>query len=525
MPPRQLSACGAQKTRYSIPTNAPDSNHVGGVLHTTPDSLPSSKVCTEIRPSDNVVRQGRNSRCLKTPDEFDPTAKIKYPKNKIKSCEILGPSESITIPPSIYLPIDLLMMGQTPPCLTLDSTGDSYTPNKIKNNATFLRNATKNALLRNPPDDLDNTAYAKHHANLGVSGFMYIGPVIRKIDTHAASHPPQYLSGHLEYGFKCRELEYVIQSDIAINYNDEVTRSKSKLLIFSSYLNKNDQRRLYDKMRAIGYIPSVENLTTITKRVSDLINVTRRKQEWVVLRRLYTVFNNAIILARERYEILEKIRTRLNERGRRALKNICINLFACGMYCRRWAGPGTPYPISEQDTTIRITPQSLSVQLRNAVLDNTMPADLINEGRLDNMINYHLDLVLGHMDILNNNNIRDWLLFPVSTILGMESKPIDQLTFMRRTQKRNQLSNPNARHTALVAHLGYQNNQAPYMTGGSHLRNLVINVRIGRECIRMASAVFVLTAIALHHNLIPKRKVNWTEAEADKIILQMSRVA
>ena len=166
----------------------------------------------------------------------------------------------------------------------------------------------------------------------------------------------------------------------------------------------------------------------------------------------------------------------------RRLRDLCYALWYMGMYQRRWAGPGTAYPILEDDTHVQVTEAAVSDELLGEVDPETGAAlDEISTfhdgavGLLGNCVRMHARRALDLMEDAT------WLGDPVAQRVLQGVRPAS--LHVRALVPRHTLPSRLV-HSLLPA-------------DRSTLRSLIQRCVDGSECIRMSSARLCLSAVML----------------------------
>ena len=177
-------------------------------------------------------------------------------------------------------------------------------------------------------------------------------------------------------------------------------------------------------------------------------------------------------------EIVEALTTRDATSN---FKRMVGHLFSMGMYMRRWAGEGTPYPWLEADTHILVT--LVSQSLRGQVdPDSRLPLDYISTnsadgtaGLLVNLVRMHGRLFLSYLEdnVLDQNTI--------SALRNIQVASISTRSLVPRHKKPTR----------------YVHQLLPI--DGETLVSVVNRCMLGQMCIRMGSSRLITTATMLFY--------------------------
>jgi hypothetical protein len=110
--------------------------------------------------------------------------------------------------------------------------------------------------------------------------------------------------------------------------------------------------------------------------MEDLLYLLSELENNELAKTLTVIINNNYIKLHERTNADKKFieylkNQRLEEQDN--VKRFFIELFECGMYMRRWKGPGFPYPIKESETLIDFDPEEnvlTKINIINNILDS-----------------------------------------------------------------------------------------------------------------------------------------------------------
>lgn len=154
-------------------------------------------------------------------------------------------------------------------------------------------------------------------------------------------------------------------------------------------------------MSKLKYIPTSDDCTAIADRLAQETRFICRDghRDLDAIAASVRGLVEHELCADQTFEPVRKIIAATNTEGKRgSLRELCFHLWNMGMYSRRWAGKGTPFPFSVVATKIRVTDASRSADLagrRDPLL--SVPLDYISaleegdeaEGVLVNAVRYH----------------------------------------------------------------------------------------------------------------------------------------
>lgn len=358
---------------------------------------------------------------------FDPT-KV---NTKRKTCRVLVPHTFPSIaPPSYYFPTELQRRGIEYSC------------------------ANPNMLLMAPFDGQGDDWTADMSTD-----HLAIGPM--------------YHEGDGEWQMTCVDPEALLPHGA-----DPPARGESL-----------DRDATHRALAVICYLPTAEECSAIVGRwEAERKWICRSRQQHLftasaLLRGMLTSHCCADELFAPVATIVDGVQSKEAARG---LKQLCEALFLMGMYQRKWKGPGTPFPMDEEDTVDAVTPASISPQLRGKRDADLGPLDYIgtaSDGAAGVLVNLVRLNGRRAMQLIDDSS---WLDTAEAQNAFLELRPVS--LHSRALEPRG--STP----TRLVHKLL----PSPSTSALARLDHLVNRCLNGVECIRMGSARLVLTAMMLH---------------------------
>lgn len=219
---------------------------------------------------------------------------------------------------------------------------------------------------------------------------------------------------------------------------NETVKCLSLNKVFREFANpENAVLRFQDKRSRDSTVPSIAMMKAAARKAQALRVPSQYKAAVANLVKCAAMLE-------ERESALHALRRRAerDKKFQSVARRVLKNIFFLGMYSRRWAGPGTPYPVSVRETNrLVLHHKPISKELQNMHADVTSkgdvvvtrqddgigPADFVQDGKLMNMVDAyqyslavaveattteHRDFLISHMRMALTKDTVDGTYWP-----------------------------------------------------------------------------------------------------------------